>query len=324
MIRKQHFNYTLFLILFSACFSFKSNAQTIQAQAGLDKVSMPIGDQTVLHFSARFPAKTEVIFPQLADSIAGKIQIVKSGKPDTTFDQNNKNIEIISRNYTITSFDTGTYVIPAYTFRSKKDSVKTNQLTLQILSVAVDTTKGIYDIKQPFAVSYTFIDWLKDHWLWIVIPLAVILIGGYLFYYFRKKPKTEVPVKKIIPSKPAHDIALSKLYELRDKKLWQQDEVKAYYSELSDVLREYLEKRYHINAPEQTTDEIFVALRHISLSADNRKNLKQILTLADLVKFAKEKPLPNENEQSIENAIGFIMQTKETVPLSGTKEELPK
>jgi hypothetical protein len=320
---KQHFNYTLVLIFILACFSFKSNAQSVQVDAGLDKVSMPIGDQTVLHLSARFPAKTVLSFPVLADSIAGKIQIVKS-KDDTSFDQADKNIEIINRKYTITSFDTGTYVIPAYTFKNKADSFQTHPLTLQILSVAVDTTKGIYDIKQPFAVNYTFVDWVKDHWLWIVIPLAIILIGGYLFYYLRKRPKAEEPVKEIIPVKPAYDIALAKLYELRNKKLWQQDEVKTYYSELSDVLREYLEKRYRINALEQTTDEIFVALRHASLSADNRKTLKQILTLADLVKFAKEKPLPDENEQSIESAIGFVTQTKEVVQLPGNKEELTK
>ena len=106
-------------------------------------------------------------------------------------------------------------------------------------------------------------------------------------------------------------MALSKLHELRDKKLWQQDAYKQYHIELSDVVREYLEKRYVIKTHEKTSEEIFAALKYMDITEENRNKLRQILLLADLVKFAKERPLPHENEQSIDNAISFVTQTQQ-------------
>jgi hypothetical protein len=319
---KRYFNFTLILTLLLALSCFSANAQTIQPEARLDKTSMPIGDQTVLHISAHMPAKTDITFPELVDSI-GKVKIVNSLKADTVADKNNPGLETISHNYTVTSFDTGVYVLPEFTFHTKNGDIKTGTVTLQITAVPVDTTKAFYDIKQPFAVSWTFWDWLKLHWLIITIILAVILITIGIMYYLQKRPKAEVVVKAA-PILPLDTIALNKLYELRDKKLWQQNEVKQYYSELSDVLREYLEKRYQVAALEQTTDEIFTSLKNRDIPQESRKTLKQILTLADLVKFAKEKPEAMENEQSMENAIGFIVSTKQVPKPVDNKEDLPK
>jgi len=319
---KRYFNFTLIITLLLAFFCIGANAQTIQPEARLDKTSMPIGDQTVLHISAQLPAKTDASFPALVDSI-GKIKIVNTLKADTVTDKNSPGLETISHNYTVTSFDTGVYVLPEFTVHTKAGDFKTGTVTLQIKAVPVDTTKAFYDIKQPFAVSWTFLDWLKEHWLLVTIILAAILIAIGIFYYIKNKPKPEAVVKAE-PLLPLDTIILNRLYELRDKKLWQQNEVKQYYSELTDALREYLEKRYQITAHEQTTDEIFVSLKHKDIPKDSRANLKQLLTLSDLVKFAKEQPIPAENEQSMENAIGFIVNTKPQPKPTETKEDLPK
>jgi hypothetical protein len=139
----------------------------------------------------------------------------------------------------------------------------------------------------------------------------VLLIVGGLIWYFKNKPKVEIVVEEIKPNVPAHVIALNKLKELRDKKLWQQDEIKQYYIELSDVLREYLEKRYEVKTHEKTTDEIFDGLKRKSITNENRNKLKQLLVLSDLVKFAKERPLPRENDESMENAMGFVVNTQQ-------------
>ena len=320
---KRYFNYIAVLTLLLTCFAFKANAQNIKVEATLDKVSIPMGDQTRLHIIAHIQAKDQIDFPQLADSI-GKIQIVRVAKPDTTFDKDNVQNETITRNYTVTSFTPGTYSIPPFTFKTKTASFTTDSLMLQFTPVAVDTTKAIYDIKQPLAVTYTWLDWLKDNWQWVVFPLLAILaiIGATI--YFMKRPKKEVPVIAKGPVIPPHTIALNKLSALRDKKLWQSDEVKLYHSELSDTLREYIENRYHINALEQTSDEIFTGLRSAQIPNDAREKLRKTLLLADLVKFAKEKPLPEDNEFSMENAISFVMQTKQEVQPPADKEELPK
>jgi ABC-type multidrug transport system fused ATPase/permease subunit len=256
----------------------------------------------------------------LTDTIGGKVQIV-SVKADTTFDKEDVSMETIRRSYTITSFDSGDYVIPSYAFHASGGDSKTEALKLQVSPVAVDTTKAIYDIKQPLAIKYSLWDWLRDNWQLVVIVLAVLLVIGAVIYYLRKRPKKEVIVEAPKPVIPAYITALQKLTELRDKKLWQQEQVKQYHTELSDVIREYLENRYTIQAQEQTSDEIFASLRYMDITEENRNMLRQMLILADLVKFAKEKPLPYENEQSLDNAVAFVNNTKQVIQAPVVKEE---
>ena len=119
---------------------------------------------------------------------------------------------------------------------------------------------------------------------------------------------------------PPHVTALNKLNELRDKRLWQQNQFKEYHSELTDVLRDYLEKRYNITAHEQTTDEIMHSLRYAGLPADDKEKLRQIMVLADLVKFAREKPIPAENEASMEGAVSFVTATQKIDEQDGAIE----
>ncbi|MGI4805889.1 MAG: hypothetical protein ACRYFL_14070 [Janthinobacterium lividum] len=297
----------------------QADAQNIQADSRLDRVSIPIGGQTLLHVSARMPLKTLITFPQLVDSI-GKVQLVKSLKADTAIDPKNPNFETVTHSYAVTSFDAGVYTLPQFTFRTKTDSFKTGTVTLQVKAVPVDTTKTFYDIKQPLAVSYTFWDWLKDHWLAVLITLGLILLIGGIVYYYKNRPKIAAPIMAA-PVLSADQIALNKLNELRNKKLWQQDQVKLYYSELTDILREYLEKRYHVKAHEQTTDELVESLQNKEIPQENSTKLRQLLTLADLVKFAKQKPQALENEQSMDEAINFIQQTKHQPEPITQKEE---
>jgi hypothetical protein len=324
MPKRSILNFLLVSLLLNGFFS-KALAQSIQVEARLDRVSIPIGDQTVLHVSAQIPVKTDVTFPVIADSI-GRVQIVKSLKADTVIDKNNPNLEKITRSYAITSFDAGVYTFPAFVFHTKTGSFTTGTVTLQVKAVAVDTTKSFYDIKQPLTVSYTFWDWLKDHWIAVLLGLAAILAIAGIIYYYKKRPKVEAPV--VIPAAPvlpADTISLNKLNELRARNLWQQGEVKLYYSELSDVMREYLEKRFHVKAHEQTTDEIFENLTSKDIEPESKTLLRQILTLSDLVKFAKHKPEAFDNEQSMEKAVNFIVQTKhQPQPQNDKKEDLPR
>jgi hypothetical protein len=310
-MKKQFFNYFLASLLLLTGFGFKAVAQNVEVEAKLQQYTIRIGDQTKLFLSVRQGTKEHVNFPKLVDTIIGKVQIVSANKPDTTKDKNDPQNITVVQSYTITSFDAGTYTLPAFEFGTAGGVIKSNQATLQVETVKVDTTKAIYDIKQPLAVSYTFVDWLRDNWYLVVLPLLGILLIAGLIYYYRKRPKTEPVIKVAKPSLPPHQIALARLAELRDKKLWQQDEIKLYHSELSDIIREYLEKRYVIKTHEKTTDEIFAGLKHMSITNENRTKLKQILVLADLVKFAKERPLPPENEQSMNAAIEFVMKTQQ-------------
>lgn len=301
------------LLLILTAFYFKSDAQNIKVGARLEKSSMMMGDQTVLYLSATLSVKDAIDFPALTDTLSSKVQIVKMGKTDTVSEKTNPALHTITRQYTITSFDPGLQMIPSLIFKSKGGDFSTNALPLQVNAVKVDTTKGAYDIKEPLAVKYSWIDWIRDNGMLLSIGGLVILILIALIWYYIKKPKVNpvvnIPAK---PKVPAHQLALEKLSALNAQKLWQQDEMKRYYSELTDIIREYLEKRYQIHAMEQTTDEIFKSLKHRNILGIEKDKLKQILVLADLVKFAKEKPLSTENEQCMDYAISFVRNTQET------------
>lgn len=311
---KNLFLSLILTLLCITCFTYKTSAQAIQAEAKLQQYTIRIGDQTKLFLSARQPAKAHLSFPKLEDTIVSKVRVVSTNKPDTTFDPIDKNAITVTQSYTITSFEPGSYRLPAFKIASENTVTETNELTLDVETVKVDTTKSIYDIKQPMQVDYTWLDWLHDNWYWIAGPLVIALLIAGLIIYLRKRPKPAPTIKQESAlAKSAHAKALEHLEELRGKQLWQQGEVKQYYVELSDILREYVGERYLIKTQEKTTDELFDGLRHILIKDEDRKKLRQVLTLADLVKFAKEKPTPAENEESIEVATEFVVNTQETI-----------
>lgn len=322
---KLYLRYLYITILFLITCVTLSKAQ-VRVSATLDKPTMLIGEQTKLHLSITFPAKDTVGFPHLADTLVAKVQILSIGKLDTTFDKNDLNRETIHRSYLITSFDTGQYVIPQYAFKVKDSVYKTTELVLQIKPVAIDTTKGAYDIKNPLAVKYGVFDWvrdtLRDNWKWVVGGFATILAIVALIIYLIKQSKKPVAVQaEVKPLIPPDVEAINRLNALREQKLWQADQVKEYHSELTEIIRQYLEKRYGIKAHEQTSDEIFASLTYMDIDDKSRNHLRKILLLADLAKFAKQKPLPAENEQSMENAIVFVMHTKKQIQLNQDKGE---
>ena len=286
----RYMKYWLVLFVLLAGIYTKGSAQNIQVNATLD-------------------AKDSIGFPTLPDSISDKIQVLSS-KADTTFDKNDVSIETIRKSYVVTAFDSGEYVIPAYSFKTANGILKTDSLVLQVHTIAVDTTKGVYDIKQPLAVKYSVIDWLRDNRGVVGGSLLGLLVIAGIAYYLLTRPKKEVVIEEVKPVTPTHVIALQKLNELRSKNLWQQEQTKQYYIELSDVIREYLEQRYNIAALEQTSEEIFTSLKYMDIASENRNLLRQVLILSDLVKFAKEKPAGFENEKSIDNAISFITGTQ--------------
>lgn len=154
---------------------------------------------------------------------------------------------------------------------------------------------------------------ISDYYIYMYLGLAILafLIIGFLIKWLnRPKLVEEVHVEVI---RPAHEIALEKLHDLGDKKLWQTGEVKEYQSELTYIIREYLENRYDIKALESTTDEIVTELSQKEFDPTDERNLREILQVADLVKFAKAKPEMSIHEKFLDSAKGFVRKTKEVV-----------
>lgn len=289
-------------------------AQSITAKVVLDSSKMVIGDQITMHVTVDQPKDAKVVFPSYKDTIAGKLEIVKILKRDTTLI--GKNIRV-HQAYLITCFDSGSYHINslalAYQLGNIKDTLRLASLDLNVNTLPVDTTKEIRDIRSPYKIKFSLI----DIWIPLVIVLGsffIIFIVWYLIK-FRKKGNFFFPAKPFVPS---YVLALEELDSLRNEKLWQNNKIKLYYTRLTEIIRNYIQNRYGINALEMTSDEILVALKDLRLD-DNQpiELLQNMFSISDMVKFAKAEPLPEANEIGLLNAYQFVNNTKpvETIKL---------
>jgi len=302
----------ILLVLIVATLAGNLKAQQIKATASLDSTNILIGDQVKLFLEIDHPKGVDVTFPQVPDTIAGYIEVLGKTAIDTFEGDKSDNIKQVQA-YTITSFDSGSYRIPPYWFGINTDgtvdSVPSNGVTLNVYTMQIDTTKGPADIKMPYGAPLT----LKEVTPYI---LGVILIGAIIFFLLysikRKKKNKPLFVRPQKPKEPAHVVALRELDRIKDEKVWQKGKTKLYYSELTDTLRTYIEDRFEIRAMEQVTDEILDSFRHQKglLNDKNFSNLTQILQLADLVKFAKYEPLPDDDNLALVNAYFFVNETK--------------
>jgi len=303
---KLHKHKLFVFFLFTQALSLQS--QNHVATAKLDSNSILVGDQVNLQFSFSSKKAVPVLFPNYCDTCIQGIEIVKRSGIDTVADANGYKL---TQQFTITAFDSGEYVIPPLPFYSQ-DSVlmaETEALLLTVHTIAVDTTLAIKDIKEPLSAPITFMEMLP----YIVIALLVfgVIIGSiFLIRYLnnRKKPK---PLVRQKPKMPAHVLALQALENLWQKKLYQAGYIKQYYSELTDIVRIYIEDRWDIAAMEMVSSEIIAALSSLAIPAETTRKLEQVLRLADMVKFAKSNPLADESSASYQHIVDFVQATKQ-------------
>lgn len=307
---KRRIFFVILNLLFLGSFQFLE-AQQVKVKASIDSTHMLIGDQIKLNLEIEKPSEMEILFPVVPDTL-NKIEVVKKLPLDTVIIKDKDRIKL-TQSYLISSFDSGRHVIPSFTFIMKhnnyKDSISTEALNLEVLTMKLDTTKGPVDIKKPYGAPVTLTE---------VTPyiLGTMLIGAilfFLFYYIRwKKKNVPMFVKPEKPKDPAHVIALRELDRIKTQKLWQQEKIKQYYSEVADTIRNYIQNRFDIPAMEQTSAETIMVFkdRKELISNDCLNEIQHILSLADLVKFAKYTPLPDDNNLTLMNAYFFVNQTK--------------
>jgi hypothetical protein len=313
--------YLLLFLMVVAGFS-KTNAQAITISTWLDTTVILLGDQIKYHVEVEQARDLQVHFPLYNDTIIDKIEILERTDSDTTF-LSNKLIRI-NQEYLITSFDSGLYLIPPQPFWFNNnqyiDTLKSQALFLGVLTFQIDSIQGINDIKPPIDAPLTFKEVLPTV-LYVLLGLTILLFAYILF----KRTKRDGPKPLLVrtkPKQPAHFIALNSLDELKRKKLWQQGKHKAYQSELTDIVRTYIEDRYQVIAMEQTSEETIVELESGRLmSQELLEKLKKMLYTADLVKFAKMQLLADEHERSLTDAYDLVMKTKIKVDLSSEKDQ---
>lgn len=299
-------------------FLTSSFAQDATVKAVVDSQEILIGDQVNLDLTVEINDESTVAWPLFKDTITGQIEIIESSIPDTTKKETGETV--IHQRLVITSFDTGFMVIPPVEFVFSQDSLQTlstEPILLFVSDIPVEMEAEIKEIKEPYDVPFNWKKYIK----WILLALAIIaaiVVGIILYKKYKKEP--EEPLARPKPKRPAHEIALEKLEALRQKKLWQNDKTKEFYIELSDIIREYIEFQFDVLALEMTTDQTISALKLKGLEDEKIRPLKAMLQMADLAKFAKYKPISNENEQNFDIARTFVNQTL-VMPLDEPNEE---
>ena len=282
----------LFFFLF-LLFSAVAFAQNPMVKTQIETSNIRIGEQFNLKISVN---ETEnVILPKL--ELKG-LEVIDSAKIDTIRN-------MIIQKYIITGFDSGSFYIPQQQVFVKNQAYLTDSLLVNVATVAIDTAKiKKYPIKSIKKEPYVF----DDFKIYIYLLIAALIIIGFWIYYFvirKRKIDEDEPTYKALPP---YEEAIYKLNELDEKLLWQNNKVKEYYSELTDIVRGYIERELKVPALEKTSDEIIDMLKDfhdasaITANKITIQKLKDLLREADLVKFAKSKPLAPEIEEDRKDA----------------------
>ena len=297
------------------------SAQQIRVTSKPDTSVILIGDQIGFTVTAELPSGLSAYLSGAADTLAGKIVILRRDPRDTALSADGS-VTITDR-YLITAFDSGSYTIPPfYAEVASGDSLLrffSDYSFLDVLRPDVtppDTTDVIFDIVGPRSAPVTFREILP----WIIITLIVVVILWLLARYLPRNP-LERFMRPPAPPEPAHVIALRDLKALRSEEIWQKGEIKEYYSRLSDILRRYIYNRYGISSPELTTDETVRMLQKASVTtAGQMAVVKEVLSLSDMVKFAKYLPDSALHESSMDSAMSFVEETRlpDAVPADST------
>lgn len=273
-----------------------------QVETKIDVTKNKIGAQFNLTFTTNVDTLTKVVFPTLKNF--GKMEVIRSYVVDTI--KHGARYDLIKK-YGVTQFDSGKYVIPSLKILINNKAFATDSLLVEVVDVKVDTLKQkLFDIK-PIAESEFQ---LSNFWKYLLIFLLILGLGA-LTYWLIKKYKTK-KAETIEELKSPIERATILLKNLEKKELWQKGAVKEYYSELTDIARNYIEEAIEIPAMESTTSELILALRAASIkkkmtvSSETLENLERVLKQADLVKFAKSRPVDfeiAEDKNKIEKAI---------------------
>tara|TARA_B100000780_G_scaffold152295_1_gene106428 strand:+ start:1612 stop:2496 length:885 start_codon:yes stop_codon:yes gene_type:complete len=267
-------------------------------QATLDTNAILIGQQ--IKFSLKCSdLNSEINWPILTDSILNGIEIIKFSKIDTIY---NKDTSITYyQEFIITAWDSGAYYIPPIKLNN---NLVSEGFLLNVFSIDIKESDSLKDIKEQIEAKFS----LLDYWIWILV-LLIVLLGIYLFNKFFNKSNQTATTKKVVIKIAPNIIATNALDKLEKKKLWQEGKIKEYYSEISEILRTYIDSRFNIIALELTTEEIINKISK-NISSESTKELRTLLLRSDLAKFAKSKPIDVENNESMLLAKKLVDQTK--------------
>ena len=328
---------TIYIVLFLFLgMLFSVQAQRVSVQATVQPSEILIGERALINLQVIAPKETEILFPVYQDSIVNGLEVLSMGNSDTTIVDNVRTINV---KYLVTSFDSTLYYIPSMPISDGVDTIYSNSFGLKVTAPELKDSTLAYlermkagetdsidfnelqlnDIKPIQKAPFSWKDLLSLLWIPLIILVLLAIIGAIIYLIIKKNKKGYFFTPP--PLLPAHVRAMKSLDKIKEEKIWQQERYKEFYTQLTDVLRRYINERFGINSLEMTSREILSIIRTKAEEDSVYNNLKQVLSVADLVKFAKYKPFIDENDLSLMNSYFFVNQTKEDDPLPDKSEE---
>lgn len=312
---------SIYNILLVIALSLAQNAHAAgrsQIKASLDSLQLTMGQQTIARVDIvkGADAPSELLVDK--NAFPAQVEIIDWLEGDTT-DIGNGLVEI-KHGLLIQSFDSGVYTIPPFLLVSGPDTIRSNSLSLKVNPVDVTALTDIHPIADVAEFDSKWYDWLPD-WItdyWVYILLGLLIVAGGVCAYLIMSKKVNVT---ILPQKkrlPPDQIAFNRLNALKEAQLWEKGQEKEYYTRLIDILRDYLQERFGINAMEMTSSQILKALRANEETRLSHSRMERVVEIADFVKFAKVRPLPDDNVRAFSDAMQFVEETR---PAPETTEE---
>ena len=301
----------IFLLLSTIVFGQQKRVET-----SIDTTKNKIGAEFKLTVKTNVDTLSKVVFPKLKN--IGALEVIRSYPIDTV--KKDDRYELIKR-YGLTQFDSGRYTIPSIKILINSKAFLTDSIAVEVANVEVDTLKQkMYDIKGIVAVESPMGNW----WKYLLGIIILAAIGAGVYWYMKKYQKKKI--EEEIYKTPIERATIL-MNTLEQKGLWQKGEIKEYYSELTDIARNYIEEAIEIPAMESTTSELIAGLKAASikkkmkLTQETIENLERVLKQADLVKFAKSKPMEFEITEDRNKIQKAIVVLDSAIPVEVINEE---
>ncbi|MFZ0454439.1 MAG: hypothetical protein WCE54_00015 [Ignavibacteriaceae bacterium] len=302
MVRK------IIFLFFAAIYLSSSFAQGVSVRAFTDSSNYQVGDYINLIIQAEHNRNISISNPALTDSIS-KIEIIKQEAPEV---ENHDGNLITTFKFIISRYDSGNVTIPPIPvlYRVKGNqglqTAYTNEVSFTVHTLKILPGGQIKDVKAPIKIP---LDW-KDILIWVLAALVILGITFYFYLRYKKKKMMEVKKIKKIIQKPPHVMALYELRALEQQQLWQKGMIKEYHSKITEIIRRYFQDQFYLPALELTTSEVMQYLKQVKRANVIIDTTYDFLSNADLVKFAKFKPMASINEEMMKQANEIVEKTR--------------